>query len=329
MAERRFMQREHLEAFSRQTFGTTRSLVAFERLTGGSKKGVYRLRMDGDGSVIVYAWNASENYWSDNRTDLADPFAEGSGIDFLETAAAALLSAGARAPKLLLTDRSQSIYPADIAVVEDLRGGTLEALISADPEAAATPLRELGAMLDGMARYTSPTLGKPFAIASGAVRQERAERIALDRALDHLRIVASKVDALKQAHPRIEDKLHALYSRIQPRDFYGLIHGELGADHVMLDDHCRPVIIDIEGVMFFDIEWEHAFTRMRLGDAYEKLGVEVELDAARMDLYDLAQSLSLVEGPLRILETDFPNKPFMRMLVSIHTEKVLRLTMTP
>lgn len=40
---------------------------------------------------------------------------------------------------------------------------------------------------------------------------------------------------------------------------------------------------------------------MRLGDAYEKLGVEVELDAARMDLYDLAQSLSLVEGPLLIL----------------------------
>jgi hypothetical protein len=68
---------------------------------------------------------------------------------------------------------------------------------------------------------------------------------------------------------------------------------------------------------------------MRLGDAYEKLGVEAELDVARLELYDLAQSLSLVEGPLRILQTDFPNKPFMQMLVSIHTEKVLRLTMTP
>ncbi|WP_240229542.1 hypothetical protein [Devosia lacusdianchii] len=94
----------------------------------------------------------------------------------------------------------------------------------------------------------------------------------------------------------------------------------------MLDDNGQSVMIDIEGVMFFDVEWEHAFTKMRLGDAYGELGINVELDPARMHFYELAQSLSLIEGPLRILQTDFPDKPFMRMLVSIHTDKVLRLT---
>ena len=118
----------------------------------GSKKGVYRLLLDDGDSVIVYAWNASENYWADNNTDQSDPFAEASGIDFLETAAAALEGAGAKGPKLLLTDRSQSLYPADIAVAEDLRNGTLEAFIAADLEASLSPLRELGAMLNGMAR---------------------------------------------------------------------------------------------------------------------------------------------------------------------------------
>lgn len=330
MADRQFMQREHLEPFLRETFGTARSLVSFERLSGGTKKGVYRLHLDDGGSVIVYAWNASENYWADNSTDPSDPFAEASGIDFLETAVAALERAGARGPELLLTDRSRSFYPADIAVAEDLRNGTLEAFIATDPVASIAPLRQLGAMLNGMARYTSPSFGKPFSIASGATDQDRrAEQVVLERALDHLRAVAGQVDVLRQAFPLIERTLHRLYLLVQPRDFYGLIHGELGADHVMLDDNGRSVMIDLEGVMFFDVEWEHAFTKMRLGDAYGELGIDVELDPARMHFYELAQSLSLVEGPLRILQTDFPDKPFMRMLVSIHTDKVLRLTQAP
>ena len=32
-----------------------------------------------------------------------------------------------------------------------------------------------------------------------------------------------------------------------------LIHGELGPDHVLIDERGHPVIIDIEGVMFFDL----------------------------------------------------------------------------
>jgi hypothetical protein len=43
-----------------------------------------------------------------------------------------------------------------------------------------------------------------------------------------------------------------LASAVPPRAQYGLIHGELGPDHVLIDRRRHPVIIDIEGVMFFD-----------------------------------------------------------------------------
>ena len=45
---------------------------------------------------------------------------------------------GVRSPRLLLADRSKNLYPADIVVAEDVRGGTLEALLERDPDAYET-----------------------------------------------------------------------------------------------------------------------------------------------------------------------------------------------
>jgi hypothetical protein len=37
-------------------------LIGVSRLPGGSKKGVYRLTLDDDSTVIVYIWDNAENY---------------------------------------------------------------------------------------------------------------------------------------------------------------------------------------------------------------------------------------------------------------------------
>jgi hypothetical protein len=74
--------------------------------------------------------------------------------------------------------------------------------------------------------------------------------------------------------------------------------------------------------MFFDIEWEHAFAKMRFGRAYPRIQ-QPTLDRARMDLYRLAQSLSLIEGPLRIADGDFPDRDVMVSIAEWHTKEVL------
>jgi hypothetical protein len=181
-------------------------------------------------------------------------------------------------------------------------------------------------MLEAMARVSSGKLGKVGAVIAGMAPQDRrAEQIALDQGLSHLAIVAAKVPQLAAAEDRIAAKLRELFVQVVPRDHYSLIHGELGADHVMLDKTMEPVLIDIEGMMFFDVEWEHEFTRMRLGERYGDLHFSVELDARRLSLYEIVRSLSLVEGPLRILQTDFPNRALMESIHTWHTTKVLRL----
>lgn len=324
MTTRQFMQAEQLSAVVHAAFGSARRLLEVQRLTGGSKKGVYRLGLDDGSSTILYVWNDDENYWPASSISASDPFADASGLDLLEAAHAALDAAGVRVPKLLLVDRGRTIVAADMALAEDLQGGSLEALIRHDPQAAA-PLHELGVMLQAMQRHRNPILGKVALVTAGTAPQDRrAEQIVLDRALLHLAAAAGRVQALAEIHDRIADRLRELADRILPRTSYSLIHGELGADHVMLDAAGRPVIIDIEGVMYFDAEWEHAFTEMRLGPAYADLGA-FELDPARLAFYVLAQSLSLIEGPLRIADTDFPGRAFMLELAAGHTKKVLQL----
>ncbi len=125
------------------------------------------------------------------------------------------------------------------------------------------------------------------------------------------------------AAPRLDETLRALAASVRPRASYGLIHGELGPDHVSIDDRGQPVVVDIEGAMYFDVEWEHAFLRLRFGRDYEWLRVS-GLDEQRMSLYALALDLSLIEGPLRLLDGDYPDREEMLAIAGWAVDRVLR-----
>lgn len=97
-------------------------------------------------------------------------------------------------------------------------------------------------------------------------------------------------------HGRLDDRLRELAALVAPRAEYGPIHGELGPDHVLVSAEGRAVLIDIEGLMHFDAEWEHVFLRLRFHERHAALA-RPGLDPRRPDLYLLAMRLSLVAGP--------------------------------
>jgi hypothetical protein len=161
----------------------------------------------------------------------------------------------------LFTDRSRVLYPAEIAVVEDVAGGSLEALLERDPVAAERPLSVLGDWLAAMAAVRSPSYGKvAFVDAGGRTAGTSCERVMLDRALAQLAEIAVRERRAAGAQGRLKETLHSLAEPIEPRAASALIHGELGPDHVLL-----------EGAMYFDVEVEHAWMRMRFGGHYAKL----------------------------------------------------------
>ncbi|ONK15386.1 phosphotransferase [Streptomyces sp. MP131-18] len=326
---RQFSDIEDLSGLVRDALGAGCHVAAVERLRGGSKKGVYRVRLDGTRtpSVIVYSWAEAENFWPGAReADPADPFAPASGLVPFLTARRSLDSLGARVPRVLLADDSRRRYPADVAVVEDVSGGTLEALFETDPARAAGALDNLAVMLEVMHRHQGGEhYGRVDLLEQGGSASEiSCERRVLDRALRDLAEAAGRDDRIKAAGAALRDRLQELADRVSPRTEYGLIHGELGPDHVLVDADGHPVLIDIEGVMYFDVEWEHVFLRLRFGERYTAL-VRPGLDSQRLDLYMLAMRLSLVAGPLRLLDGDFPDRAVMQGIAEHNAKEALAL----
>ncbi|MFB9689451.1 phosphotransferase [Amycolatopsis plumensis] len=322
---RQFADVEDLSKLVRDALGPGCRVVAVKRLRGGSKKGVYRFRLEGTRmpGVIVYSWAEAENFWPGEReADPADPFAPASGLVPFLAAHRTLDALGVRTPRIHLADDSRRHYPADVAVVEDVSGGTLEALFETDRRRAANALGELAGTLEVMHRHRSRHYGRVDRLESAPLVS--CERRVLDRALRDLDEAAERDARIAAAAPAMRDRLQELAGRVRPRAEYGLIHGELGPDHVLIDAGGHPVLIDIEGLMHFDVEWEHVFLRLRFGEHYPALA-RPGLDQRRLDLYLLAMRLSLVAGPLRLLDGDFPDRALMQGIAEHNAREALAL----
>jgi hypothetical protein len=294
------------------------------RLTGGSKKDVYRLAFDDGFTAVAYLWAESENYWPAGG-DPANPFSDASGLPLFEAAHRELDAAGVRTPRVYLIDRSGRHYPADAAVVEDVPGGTLKTLLDRDPQAAAFPLRRLAEALEAMHSRPSHRYGKAALVLEGGTAfGSSCEQVVLDRARTDLAEAAWRDPRIGAVESRLGSVLDELAAQVRPRREYRLIHGELGPEHLLLDPDGSPVIIDIEGLMFFDVEWEHVFLKIRFGEQYRLLQ-RAGLDEERMALYTLAMCLSLVAGPLRLLDGDFPDRDGMISIVEANIQRTLAL----
>jgi hypothetical protein len=281
-----------------------RTVVELDRLAGGSTKGVYRVTFDDDFTCVAYRWHPDENYWPAETIFDVGPFAgHGSLATFLEKHE--LLSRlGVRVPVI------HDVFPAhNLALVEDVRGGSLESLLSRDEKAGRAALDLLAAALTAMHSDLAPCDYRP-------------EDSVLERGRRSLAEAAARVPVISAVRAELGSALTSRFAEIEPRDECGVIHGELGPDHVLIDDAGRPVLIDIEGTMRFDPEWEHAFLSLRFGSWYPALRT-VPLDENRLRLCRLTQYLSLVAGPLLLLDGDFPQVDGMREIAEGNIPRVL------
>jgi hypothetical protein len=112
---------------------------------------------------------------------------------------------------------------------------------------------------------------------------------------------------------------------VTPRAEYAVVHGELGLDHVLVDPAGEPVLIDIEDLMYFDVEWEYVFLRLRHHPDLARRFAVKGLDEHRVALYTLTQRLSLTAGPLRLLDVDFPDRAFLRGVAEHHLTEAVAL----
>lgn len=326
----RNVTRDDLAGATRAALGSGRRLDSIERLAGGTRKGVYRLTINDGSTVIAYLWEESENFWprTPDDGDPADPFSACYGADPVpfEAAHNRLASLGLRVPEIYLLDRGRTCYPAGIAILEDFPGEDLLALYERDAAAAQPTLARLREAMAAMRHYRASSPGKVGHVDSGGLsRWPSCEEGALDFALRCLAEAAGRDRRIAGTRERLEDRLRELAAAVQPRAEYSVVHGELGLDHILIDSDGNPVLIDIEDLRYFDVEWEHAYLQIRLDhDWAGAVGVD-GLDQDRLALYLLTQHLSLIAGPLRLLDSDFPDRAFMQDIAESNLNAALAL----
>jgi hypothetical protein len=198
-----------------------------------------------------------------------------------------------------------------------VRGGTLEERLGVDAAGAGEVMSRLAAALELMYGCRGEGFGKVGLTGVAG----SCEQVVFDRAVEHLAEAAESMPAIAAARGAIAERLHELLAQVEERHCYRLIHDELGPDHVLIDAG-RPVLVDIEGLMFFDIEWEHAFLELRFSDHYRWLHRD-DLDTRRLRLYRLALALSLTAVPMRLADTDYPDRAFMIEIAEFNAGRVL------
>jgi hypothetical protein len=72
------------------------------------------------------------------------------------------------------------------------------------------------------------------------------------------------------------------------------------------------------------VEWEHVFLELRFGEHYRCLRAS-GLDEQRIRFYRLALHLSLIAGPLRLLDGDYPDHEPMLEIVEANIARALAL----
>ncbi|MEV7036319.1 phosphotransferase [Streptomyces sp. NPDC093272] len=320
---RAHLTRDDLAPLAREALGRAPATVT--RLRGGSKKGVYRLALDNGRTAIAYVWSPQEDYWGPADADIRDPFAHASGLGLFLSAHDRLTELGVRTPRLLFADEEAEHLPVFAAVVEDVRGGSLETLLRSDPGAARVPLARLAGTLGVLRECTAPGYGKAALVEEGGKPLgSSCEQVVADRAVRDVEELAGRDPRVREVARPLAERIRELHDAVRPRDSASLVHGELGPDHVLVTEEGDPALIDIEGLMYFDAEWEHVFLRLRFGPAYDVLRT-AELDEDRMALYRLAMHLNLVAGPLRLLDGDFPDREPMRDIAESNLRQVLSL----
>ncbi|CUW30857.1 MULTISPECIES: phosphotransferase family protein [Streptomyces] len=320
---RTHLTRDDLAPLARAALGRTPTAVT--RLRGGSRKGVYRLALDDGTTAIAYVWSPDEDYWRRPDTDLRDTFSHASGIGLFLAAHHRLTELGVRVPRLLFADREAVHLPAYAAVVEDIPGANLERLLRDDPAAARVPLARLAGVLGVLREHTAAGHGKAVLVEEGGTASGGScAQVAADRAVRDIADAAERDPRVRAVRAELTRRVRDLQDVVAPRGHTSLVHGELGPDHVLVTPDGDPALIDIEGLMYFDAEWEHVFLQLRFGPAYDVLRAP-GLDPDRLALYRLAMHLGLVAGPLRLLDGDFPERAAMREIAEFNLRRALAL----
>ncbi|GFN34148.1 hypothetical protein PCURB6_44080 [Paenibacillus curdlanolyticus] len=229
---------------------------------------------------------------------------------------------GIQTPALYDLNNDRSRYPFDIALVEYIQGQKVKAYFQHEDIKVQDELfQRIGSMLSNMHAIQRDYYGNVGEDRSNDRPCYEAQRKHAEQALSY---ASEYMGDVRDNYSRLLDNLYELEAEIEPRSRNGFIHGELGPNHILINDKMQAYLIDIEGAGFYDLEHEHSFLELRFGEWYRYLSQD-KLDPNRMGFYRYCHHLSLMSGGLKLLHRHFPDQQFAKGLAEYHARCAIQI----
>jgi hypothetical protein len=304
-----------LKPYVRNLFGENCIMQNMNQIYGGAQKITYKVDCSNNFSFILYVWDNSRDYFHEEKTKNILP---SGGADLFEINQQFLLNQGISTPKLYYIDRSKTKYPFDFAFVEYISGGDISSYYDKNPEIQ----KQVFSNLANVVRRMHSVKSHGFGSLKGIIHtNQTCQQIILEKTIDELKFSSKYIAEMNKN--RLTEVLNSLYRRLKPRNYYSLIHGELGPNHVLVDKNLQTYLIDIECLSYFDIEYEHSFLEFRFENYNDYLKVE-ELDEDRLRFYKLTLHISYTTGAQKLLLRGYPDKNELYGMIEYNLKETLK-----
>jgi hypothetical protein len=251
---------------------------------GGIGKQVFKINSTSD-IFMLYLWSKPYEGTLTENIMKGGEYLWRDGYDCFLHNTKLLLDIGIKVPEIINT----GFYNINYAIVEYFNGKNVDEYQKngGNLKNKSEKILEIMGIMDNHTRgwYGSPLIDKANDISS--------EQLTFNFYSHELEIAANLDEQIKTLQKPIQRILSLYYENIKVsvKEKYGLVHGELTPPHIFILDNGEIGLVDIEGLKYFDKEFDWAVLEM-MYDGIIKLPNDI--DEKRMDFYKLCLKIGYI-----------------------------------
>jgi len=280
-----------------EVFGKEYQLDSMERILGGAQKFTYLAKCTNGFMFVVYQWDKSTTYFENNAECAV--FCSSSATLFQRNNEL-MRKHGVLTPELFFMDKSRSACDCEYAFVEYINGHDVDYIKKKEPERLDAVLKSLRNSIDRLHGIKNPVAGQV-----GRMQDADFNLIAyeLENIYQNSVYLQENDSQYADIYVQVEEKAKKCAGKLDKRNEYTFIHGELGPNHVIVDKDNNAYLIDIEGAKFYDVEEELSFLDMRFNKRFRR--TDSQVDEQRMYFYYIGHCLGNLRGAVELKQKGY------------------------
>lgn len=280
-----------------EVFGKEYELASMERILGGAQKYTYLAKCINGFEFVIYQWDKGTTFFENNGENAV--FCS-SSANLFQSNNELMRRHGVLTPELFYMDKSRRECDCEYAFVEYINGHDMDYIMEKEPERLQEILESLSDSIDRLHGIKSQVAGQ-------VGRMQSSDFNIISFELEGIRQNSSYLQEYDKEYAdvyiQVEEKAKACAIKLEKRNEYTFIHGELGPNHVIVDKDNNAYLIDIEGAKYYDVEEELSFLDMRFNKRLRK--TENTFDEQRLYFYYIGHCLGNLRGAVELKQKGY------------------------